>query len=362
MNEKLITAPYLYEQKVGGKLYIMNLMNPKHMIKKTDKVDGILKYFSELNQIPKEYEEDYPLIQQLIEQRALIKKSNLIFPALNIELELTNYCNAHCKICPRIKLTRKKGFLSEENFNRFLQQLKQVHVQEVELCGVGEPLLHKNAANYVQRLKMAGIRNVRLVTNASLLTHDVAKKIVDAGIDQIMISFHSINKEKYEGIMGNLKYQEVLEHIKYLAENYKEQVNIIITCVVNEENKKEVEEFKKFWKEQGIENLFFQLMQSRAGILYKREKEGISERCLVYEQGLFISWDGKYLSCSNDFTGETSWAYMEHMTILKCLEYKQKQIKQNKLFPQCAYCDYSFRKEKYYDTNFYKYAKYQDVK
>lgn len=362
ISEKLILTPYLFKKKINDKEYIGNLLNNKCFIENTEKVEKIIDYFTELKDVPQRLNEDIKLIENLIETRVLAGEKNLILPLPNVELEITNHCNSSCVICPRSKLSRKKGFISEDTFNILINELKELPVNEVEICGVGEPLLHKNVAEYIKRLKSIGIKRVKMTTNASLLTNDKAKELVEGGLDSITISFHTIYPLKYSRMMKGLNYNDVLENIKNFINRYKKNVEILITCVVSKDNFKEMEEFKSFWKELSVDNIYFQNIQSRAGNLYAIENPIKKHKCLVLEQGLFISFEGKYLSCSNDFSGESSWASISEMGIEKCLNYKLNIIKNQNLFEICKYCDYDFHKQQYLKTDFYKYVTYQGVK
>jgi|SRR5690554_5439312 len=361
ISEKLILTPYLFKKKINDKEYIGNLLNNKCFIENTEKIEVIMDYFTELKNVSQKLNKDIKLIKGLIETRILASEKNLILPLPNVELEITNHCNSSCVICPRSKLSRKKGFISEYTFNILINELKELPVNEVEICGVGEPLLHKNVAEYIKRLKSIGIKRVKMTTNASLLTKDKAKELVESGLDSIAISFHTIDPLKYSRMMKGLSYHDVLKNIKNFINRYKNDVEVLITCVVSKDNFKEIEEFKGFWKELSVDNIYFQNIQSRAGNLCATENPTRKYKCPVLEQGLFISFEGKYLSCSNDFSGESSWASINEMNLKECLNYKLNIIRNQDLFEFCRYCDYDFHKRQYLKTDFYKYVTYQGV-
>lgn len=361
-SEKLILTPYLFKKKIKDKEYIGNLLNSKCYTENTEIIENIINSFTELKNVADELNEHIKLIETLMERRILAKVENLILPLPNVELEITNHCNSTCTICPRSKLSRPKGFISEATFNILINELKTLPINEVEICGVGEPLLHKNVAEYIKRLKSIGIRKVKIVTNASLLTKDKARELVEAGLDSIMISFHTIDPLKYSNMMKGLNYNEVLQNIKDFVNTYKDKVEILITCVVSKDNFEEIEEFKSFWKAHSVDNLYFQNLQSRAGKLGTIENPREKHKCPVLEQGLFITFQGKYLSCSNDFSGESSWASINEMSLQECLNHKLNIIRNQKLFGFCKYCDYDFHKEQFLSTDFYKYVTYQGVK
>ncbi|MEN2774635.1 radical SAM protein [Acetivibrio clariflavus] len=361
ISEKIILTPYLFKTRINGKEYIGNLLNNKYFIENSEKIEEIMNYFTELKNVPEKMNKDIKLIESLVKAKILASEKNLMLPLPNIELEITNYCNSSCVMCPRSKLSRKKGFMSEYIFGILTERLKELPVNEVEICGVGEPLLHKNVAEYVKKLKDIGINRVRINTNGSLLSDEKARALVESGLDSITISFHTIDPTKYFWMMKGLNYYNVLENIKNFIEKYKKNVEVTITCVVSKYNIDEIEGFKNFWKEISIDNIYFQNIQSRAGNLYSVENPAQKCKCPVFEQGLYISFEGKYLSCSNDFSGESSWGSIEESGLKECLNYKLNLIRKQELFEFCRYCDYDFQEQKYLKTNFHKHVTYPGV-
>lgn len=362
IDKRVILTPYVFKKKMHDNEYIGNLLNNKCFIRNTESIEKIINYFTELKSIPQKLKENVKLIERLVEMKVLVNEESLMLPLPNVELEITNYCNSSCVICPREKLSRKKGFMSEDTFSMVISELKKLTVNEVEICGVGEPLLHKNVAKYIKKLKDIGIKRVKMVTNASLLSEDKGNELVDAGLDSIMISFHTIDPYKYSKMMRGLNYNNVLENIKKFINKYNMDIETIITCVICEDNFKEINEFKRFWNEFEVNDLYFQNLQSRAGKLCNVKNPVEKYKCPVLEQGLFISFEGEYLSCSNDFSGESSWGNISDIGFEKCLNHKLDIIRSQSLFEFCKYCDYDFHEQQYLNTDFYKYVTYEGVK
>lgn len=361
MQERLIVTPYIYRKQIDGKEYLGNHLSCGHYIESTMDVNGILGYFQELKYVPVMYSTRIGLIKELIRLRFLVEESKLYLPCPNVELEITNRCNAACVICPRDKITRNRGDMEGEVFRCILAELRKVKVNQVEICGVGEPLLHKDVVEYVKLLKESGVNHVKLITNASLLDDKMAGGLVEAGLDTIMISFHSIYTDKYMDIMKGLQYDLVLSNVKNFISKYSKRVHISITCVLTKGNIEEKEEFIDFWHSMGVEDIFFQKIQSRAGLLYDIDETNSQYRCPVREQGIFISKEGEYLSCSNDFSGITSMGTVTSLSLKKYLLEKQKYIRSKKDWKICRNCDYDFIKYKYLPTLFYSYVSYKGV-
>ena len=127
-------------------------------------------------------------------------------PILNLDIEPTNRCNAKCFFCPRDQ-TPHEGIMSLEVFDQALRRGVEFRElasglfdapMKVNLCGLGEPLINKNCATMVQRIRAAGFE-CSLNTNASLLDEKRGRALLDAGLQSVEINI-SDEGEDYEQI------------------------------------------------------------------------------------------------------------------------------------------------------------------
>lgn len=74
----------------------------------------------------------------------LSKRENAV--PLYLDIELTNCCNIQCNMCPVGTgiMQRKKGFMSEEIFEKVLENINRYHIRGVRFIRWGEPVLHPN--------------------------------------------------------------------------------------------------------------------------------------------------------------------------------------------------------------------------
>lgn len=130
-----------------------------------------------------------------------------------IEVEVTNFCNAECVFCANKILDRTRGFIDVGQFECFIKLVKEQvdnnifrnfnmnNYPRITFCGLGEPLLHPNIENLIRLANKSGFYT-QLVTNGVLLTRDKLLSLIDAGLNELDISFHSINKDNYYAITG----------------------------------------------------------------------------------------------------------------------------------------------------------------
>lgn len=104
-------------------------------------------------------------------------------------------------------------------------------------CGA-EPTLSRHLPHLIRKGKEAGIPYISITTNGGLLTYNVLKEYVEAGLDEITLSCHGIKKETYEYFMQGGRYEHFVDLLKNIALLKKEYVtlNVRINYTMNEDN------------------------------------------------------------------------------------------------------------------------------
>jgi radical SAM protein with 4Fe4S-binding SPASM domain len=139
-----------------------------------------------------------------------------------VSIENTNACNARCSICPREKLTRKIQSMDVDTYGKLLDDSVRAGARKLSLHNFGEPLLDKHLADKIARAKEKGIEETYVVTNASLLTRERSRELIEAGLDRVKISFYGVTREEYENVHVGLDYQETLRNVRDLLEVKRE--------------------------------------------------------------------------------------------------------------------------------------------
>ncbi len=131
-----------------------------------------------------------------------------------IYIEATNICNLACVMCIRNIWEERGGFMEEEVFQKVLQGMEQLSPPPtVFFGGFGEPLAHPHIVEMVAAAKTTGA-SVELITNATLLTPERSKQLIQAGLDKLWISLDGIRPESYADIRLGAELPKVLENIE----------------------------------------------------------------------------------------------------------------------------------------------------
>jgi len=119
------------------------------------------------------------------------------------QFALNNACNARCGFCGFAldKLPRKDWqYVERESALEAVDILYRQAVRYLVLTG-GEPMLHPDLAEIVQRASALGMK-VLLVTNAGLLKPHRIRELADAGLSSFIISIDAAEAETHERNRG----------------------------------------------------------------------------------------------------------------------------------------------------------------
>lgn len=241
-----------------------------------------------------------------------------------IDIGTTNLCNASCIMCPHSKL-KKMGTMDMKLYKKIIDNCAKLKIKIITLSFFGEPFLDKTIIEKIKYAKQKGM-NVGFYSNASLLTEKLAKDIIEAELDVITISFDGATKETYEKIRKNLKFKVVRNNIINLI-NMRRELNkknpkINLVLVELEENKKEIGNFYKEWKEK-VDSINIINMRNWANDI---QKEGTKESfhfnkkikrkpCALIWLKMVVDWNGDVVLCCDDWNHSTVLGNLQKQTI-----------------------------------------------
>ncbi len=144
-------------------------------------------------------------------------RTRLLSRPVYLSIEPTLMCNSRCIMCNRNAVRKEEvshvtGFLSWTTLKSLYPLL--VWSERVLFGGFGEPLLHPEYVSMLAYIKSCG-PEVYFFTNGILLTPEVSQGLIDAGADQISVSFGGATAETYRRIRG-VDMAPIVEHLEVL--------------------------------------------------------------------------------------------------------------------------------------------------
>lgn len=114
-------------------------------------------------------------------------------------------------------MTRPVTTMDTATYNRLIDECAEARCREVHLHNFGEPLLDRRLEERVAYAKQRGIGRVKIFCNGSLLTADRARGLIEAGLDEVKVSFDGATREEFERIRAPLRFDTVVENVVELV-------------------------------------------------------------------------------------------------------------------------------------------------
>lgn len=140
-------------------------------------------------------------------------------------VEFTTKCNVKCDMCTRFERL-KSGHLSvgemeDDIVSRIIEEMTVLHNKGRAVyllpMGLGEMLMYSKLFDVFHRLKSVSKHiPISLTTNGTLLNDETIEKILDVGVNDIVISLNAYNATLYKKRMGPDSYDLVHENIHKL--------------------------------------------------------------------------------------------------------------------------------------------------
>jgi len=165
--------------------------------------------------------------------------------------EITGACPAgwHCKFCYRSD-TDSAGPNPEET-DRIIEQLVSADVPFVTLLG-GEPLCHDGLYDIIRRLRSNRVY-VKIVSNGALLDDEAARRLEDAGLNQVALSIDGLTREVNDATRGEGSFDTVLSAIRALSGR---RVRTSISLLVSKETLRQFDLLPEFHRRTGVSEIY----------------------------------------------------------------------------------------------------------
>lgn len=160
-------------------------------------------------------------------------------------------CDFTCQYCHHSIPVKDRKFVTEwpvmkfSLFQKCIDELAEFpeKIRTLRFVGMGEPLLHKDIVKMVRYAKEKDIANrIEILTNGSMLTHDMSDGLIAAGLDRLVISLQGTSAKKYHDVCGvDIDFDKFVDNIRYFYEHKSETqiyLKIVDIALDDEKDKK----------------------------------------------------------------------------------------------------------------------------
>jgi MoaA/NifB/PqqE/SkfB family radical SAM enzyme len=222
-----------------------------------------------------------------------------------VQIESTNICNAKCVFCPRDEMHRRQGIMSLDLFKKIVDECVELGITHVRVHNYGEPFVDRKLVEKVRYAKEKGIAEVGMISNGSLITEEVARGMIEAGLDAINISVDASGKDVFESTRIGLKYDKVIANIDRLVrlrEEYGKRRPKLILSFVRQNNSADEQAFIEHWR-RIADKIHITDLHNWGGTLH--QESDVNYPCYRPWLTFTVLWDGRVSLCCADFDGHT---------------------------------------------------------
>ena len=225
----------------------------------------------------------------------------------NIQIEPTSQCNLRCIMCyqsDKSFSSKSAGFMGYMKLDLLKKIIDEIEgkIEAVTFASRGEPTLHGELDEFLKYCdgKFLGLK---LNTNVTLLNEKKINSLLSSDLQSLVLSIDEKNKENYEKIRVNAKFEKVMQNLNLLKDirekNYKNSKLKIRISGVKINTDQDVEEMNKFYSEFADEIVLVDYEPWESS--YENEKNNIKDECSELYRRMFVWQDGKVNPCDYDY-------------------------------------------------------------
>ncbi|OHC73473.1 MAG: hypothetical protein A3G18_08650 [Rhodospirillales bacterium RIFCSPLOWO2_12_FULL_58_28] len=231
-------------------------------------------------------------------------------------IEVTNNCNLRCKMCGTHKATRRRGYMSEQTFERVVSQCVE-NGGRTGLFTVGEIFMvpEKTLDRFMEICRKYNFIPF-ISTNAQFpqrLKH-ILEEFPDV-VRYVGFSIDGATENTYENIRVNGKFDRVIESLDIMRPYLKNGVDLGIRAVISLDNIHEISEIFNLGKSYiNPKKISFNIVNSLAPddiyfnntILPYKNIYKSQAPCSLPFSDIYFTYDGQATLCCRDYEAELS--------------------------------------------------------
>lgn len=179
-----------------------------------------------------------------------MKKASEQIKITGLYIELTSQCNLRCLHCYNESGVSTHR-IDVESFQNIIKDIENPAGVSVTLSG-GEPLLHPDLWKFIEILYQKGFGQILIITNATLVTKEVAEKLKKYGVS-VQVSLNGSCADIHDQLCGKGNFDKTLTGLKTLK---AAGINrILVRYMLAKFNSEDLIEFLTLMKNIGITHI-----------------------------------------------------------------------------------------------------------
>tara|TARA_R110002020_G_scaffold275440_1_gene490639 strand:+ start:90 stop:1082 length:993 start_codon:yes stop_codon:yes gene_type:complete len=223
---------------------------------------------------------------------------------VQLDVELNGSCNMECPFCLHGYEKRPHSPMAVDRYKQLIDEAITFGIRGLKLNYINEPMLRKDLEQCIRYAKSAGMLNIYLSTNGSLLNPKRRLSMIESGITKVFISIDAATAETYNQQRLSGRFNQVVENVlKFIEERNQKGLRyplVRVSFLRNKLNIHEEDDFVTFWQGKadmiGLQKMN-ELPDQDSGILLDASKGSESKGCTFPFKQLVIDYEGDILPC-----------------------------------------------------------------
>jgi wyosine [tRNA(Phe)-imidazoG37] synthetase (radical SAM superfamily) len=284
------------------------------------------KVFYDLFTVEKKTNETFKLTPNVIAEIQTLENEQIpkylfhryryeIYPKLNkvddyppyLQIEPSSICNYRCVFCfetDKSFTSKKGGYMGTSTLDLYKKIVDEAegNIEFISLASRGEPLVSKEIIPMLKYSEKKFL-NLKMNTNASLLTEKISHAILSDTIKTLVFSADAADPELYKKLRVNGSLEKILKNIeifnKIKERHYPKSKIITRVSGVKVNEQQSFDSMKKLWS--GLVDQVAFVDYNPWESVYSTPKNDIVKPCSDLWRRMFVWWDGKVNPCDTDY-------------------------------------------------------------
>ena len=268
-----------------------------------------------------------------------------------IDIELNAGCNMKCPFCLHGYENIKNNLMHTDSYKKIIDEAVEMGIRGLKLNYINEPMLRKDLEDCIVYAKNAGMLNIYMVTNGTLLRENRYDRLLDSGITKVFVSIDAVTEETYnkQRLSGkyNLVVNNLMGFIKRRDERGLQFPLVRVSFLRNSINQHEEKDFDAKWKNI-VDIITYQKMNDLPDIdsgITVESSNGNNDGCSFPFKQMVVDNEGDILPCCKMGGKKLALGNIKNTTLkkawnsdkMKALRYAHKNNKW-KENPVCRRC------------------------
>lgn len=243
-----------------------------------------------------------------------------VFPRY-VMYDVNNVCNARCPFCPQSAIARGSHFVPQhlawDCYVKTIEEVAKYPVELVRFTGDGEPLLHPQMGDMIEKALAVGVRKINLTTNGSLLRGARLERMLAAPPHIVDFSIDAFIPETYAKYRIGLEFDTTMKNVLgFLERRDPERTKVIVSMIQHPGLEREVEQFQSFWGGK-VDQVAIRRLHSNLGSVEVEQAPLPNQRwpCAHLWQRLVVDFRGHIRFCPVDWNDKSFVGEVASMTL-----------------------------------------------